>query len=116
MQQQTFNQQERELGQSLDRATPPGQSLDRAMEVDQGEAQREVESVAGGLDPSETGAGFGPTPAACGQTSEVASAPAPTHDSTAAKSKNPASGPAPGEPDKKRWRRPKKKSAAAAAA
>ena len=56
------------------------------MEIVQDEAQREVESAAGGrLDPSETGAGFGPTPAACGQTSEVASAPAPTHDSTAAK-------------------------------
>ena len=71
------------------------------MAVDQGEqAQREVESAAGGLGPSETGAGFGPTPAACGQTSEVASAPAPTHDSTAAQSKNPASDPAPGEPAK----------------
>ena len=65
-----------------------------------GGAQREVESAAGGLGPSETGAGFGPTPAACGQSSEVASAPAPTHDSTAAQSKNPASGPAPGEPAK----------------
>eukprot|EP01043_Picozoa_sp_COSAG02_P024952 COSAG02_NODE_1383_length_12965_cov_60.828463_10_plen_68_part_00 len=52
-----------------------------------GEARGEVESIAGGLGPSETGAGFGPTPAACGQTSEVASAPAPTHDSTAAKSR-----------------------------
>jgi hypothetical protein len=38
MQQQTFNQQERELGQSISRATPAGQSFDRAMAVDQGEA------------------------------------------------------------------------------
>ena len=47
MQQQTFNQQERESAQSISRATPPGQSFDRAMAVDQGEqAQREVEPVA----------------------------------------------------------------------
>ena len=81
-------------------ATPPGQSFDRAMEIDQGEAQREVESAAGGLGPSESGAGLVPTQTACGHGSGLASAPAPTHDSTAAKSKNPASGPAPGEPAK----------------
>ena len=86
------------------------------MAVDQGEqAQREVESVAGGLGPSESGAGIVPTQTACGQGSELASAPAPTHDSSAAKSKNPASGPATGEPAKKRRRRPKKSTAAAAA-
>ena len=61
--------------------------------------------AAGGLDPSRNGDGFGLTPTACSETSGGVSAPAPDQaPAAAAAAKNPASGPAPGQPGWKKRR------------